>query len=334
MLRTILALFTPLALLVTACGGDDEGAERTTSTTTEPVTTTTDTSVTTTSSPDDTDAWTRCDNPEGFSLSYPGDWRTNDGSVVPECSQFDPEPFEVPEATDERVAAITAFVDPVRFADVAAPQQEEGVDRAVTAVDGHQAVRIEGPAGELYPDDATAVRYVVDLSFGIDDARTLFLDTIELSDTDFERDVGVLDRMARTIELDAEDRFDRAVVARYEGGGNLFSAGGHVEDGTHCIAAPLDEDTRSRCFDPPAADGARFGDLSGDLFPLFVGVTGSDVFRIEVDQTGTTTSYLPVRIDGTDSRGFAVPITVGAGATVSWFDIDGEELGSAPAVGT
>ena len=327
MTRTILVLFAAIALLIGACGDDDDTAATTTTQTSE--TSTTDASTTTTTDPDETDGWQRCDNPEGFSLSYPADWETNDGSVVAECSQFDPESFQVPEATDARVAAITAFVDPVAFNDVAAPERDSENQRDLTAVDGHQAVRLEGPAGELYPDDATSVRYIIDLSLGIDDgAGTLFVDTIELSDMDFDRNVGVLDRMVRTIELDAEDQFDRPVVARYEGGSNLFSAGGYAEAGERCVAAPLDENTMTECFNPPGSDALRFADLSGDLFPLLAGVTGTSVFRIEVEQPSSTTSYLPVRIPDTDSRGFAVPITPDDGTRISWYDIDGNQLGT------
>lgn len=329
--RTIPLLLAALALAVPACGDDDTAAPTTTTDTTSADEGTT---TTTTSTPGGGQDWTRCENPEGFAVSSPADWVTNDGSVVEPCSQFDPEPFDVPEATDERVAAITAYVDPVPYSEVGIGQADTQDERALTAVDGHQAVRIEGPAGELYPDGATSVRYLIDLDRGLDDegAGTLFLDTVELTGMDFGRNVAVLDRMVRTLELtgafDADRYPDQTVVARYEGGGNTFSAGGSVVDDEVCIAAPLDESTMETCFATPADEDVAFGDLSGELFPLFVGVTGEEVFRVELEQASSTTSYLPVAIEGTDTRGFALPSSPTAGARITWFDLAGEQLGS------
>ncbi len=201
MTRLLTPLVAVFVLLAAACGGDDDDAAPTTTETVEETTTTDATTTTSTTAPDPTADWTRCANPDGFRLSYPQDWSTNDGSVVGECSQFDPEPFTVPEATDERVAAITAYVDPVPYAEVAAPGDE--VDRAVTTVDGHQAVRIEEVGSELYGEDTATTRYLVDLpADGDAEPSTLFLDTIELRGMAYEQNVEVLDRMVRTIEID------------------------------------------------------------------------------------------------------------------------------------
>lgn len=45
--------------------------------------------------------WQQCDNEHaGVVVSFPAGWRTNDGSVMPACSLFDPEPFVVPVASE------------------------------------------------------------------------------------------------------------------------------------------------------------------------------------------------------------------------------------------
>jgi hypothetical protein len=46
-------------------------------------------------------AWQRCTKPEGgFSVEFPADWQTNDGSIMPACTLFDPEAITVPEASE------------------------------------------------------------------------------------------------------------------------------------------------------------------------------------------------------------------------------------------
>ena len=88
--RSIIALFGAFALFIASCGDDDDSAGPTT--TEAPTTTSSDATTPTTSDP--VDGWARCDNPEGFSIAYPGDWTTNDGAVTERCSLFDPEAFE------------------------------------------------------------------------------------------------------------------------------------------------------------------------------------------------------------------------------------------------
>lgn len=145
-----------------------------------------------------------CKNPEGFSISYPGEWHVNSGDVVPACAQFNPEPFEVPEGTDERVAAITAFVDPVPFERISAPDERRDADRQEMAISGHPAVRLEYGAGRnsIWPDGTPITTYMID--FPANDKgrqRTLLIDTVGLEAFDYERNQEVLDRMADTIQI-------------------------------------------------------------------------------------------------------------------------------------
>lgn len=298
-------------------------------------TTTSMTSTTSTTMPDPTADWTRCENPDGFSLSYPQDWSTNAGAVVGECSQFDPEPFTVPAGTDERVVAITAFVDPVAYAEVAAPGDE--VDRAVTTVDGHQALRIEAAGSEFFGEDTAATRYLIDLSADANaEPRTLFLDTIELSGMAYEENVEILDRMVRTIEIDGASTGDTGaesedVVARYGGGGTPFAAGGELQGTEPCLTVPLDGDPETTCFSAPGPESIRIADLSGELLDVVGGVAGSEVFRVDAELASGTMSYLPVPIGGSDVAGWILPLD--PGEPVGSFEPPPASSGDFPATG-
>lgn len=327
--RSVIALFGALALVIAACGDDDDSAADTTTTSESP---STSTEVTTTTTPDPTDGWKRCENPEGFSVSYPGDWTVNDGSVTERCSLFDPDDFDVPEATDARVAAVSAYVDAVPFNEVAAPETDE--DHAVTVVDGHQAVRTEGPAGELYGADTQRTAYAVDLALGVDDGPgTLFLDVVDLDDVPYDDAVTVLDRMVKTIDLDVEDQSEDDVVARYEGAAPWTARLGQ-QSGEPCVTAPATDEGTTECFTTASADALRFADYSGDLFSAVGGVTGDAVFRVDLRTDSGSFSYLPVTpgagAEGSPDgiRGWAAPIPLDSVEQISWSDIDGEQLGA------
>lgn len=325
MRRLLLPLLAVFALLAASCGDDDD---TTAPTTTESTSTTTDPSTTDPSTPTDdpTSGWERCDNPDGFSVSYPADWHTNDGSVATACGHFDPEEFEVPDATDERVAAISAFVDDVPFHEVA-PPEDDVLRRSLTTVDGHQAVRTVGPGGELYGGDTEVTRYAVDLSLGVDDGPgTLFLDTVDLQTIAYDDAVRVLDDMVRTIELDVGEDAGEQVVARYEGAAP-FSGELAMQDGEPCVTTPTQGEPQTQCFTLPGSDALRAADFSGELFSTYGGVAGPDVFRVEIETDASTLSYLPRSVEGTDVRGFVVPIDGADVEQLAWYDVDGEPLG-------
>lgn len=203
----LLTLCFAALVLVAACGDDDTAPassgetrpatteETTTSTTSEPSMTST------TEAGGGVELSQSCTSPDGFTISYPGDWE-----AVSDCGQFGPAPLEEPEpATDERTGVISAFVDPVPFEQVSTPADTEQA-RARTSVDGFPAVRIESvTSGEgLYPAGTEAVRWMVDLSMGPDDGPgTLFVTAFDLGyDIDFDDAVPVLDAMARSIEIE------------------------------------------------------------------------------------------------------------------------------------
>lgn len=338
---------TSIALLMialVACGGESEPAttptseppststipESTSTTSTVPATSTTTTTSTTTAptttAPDGTEAdLTHCDSPEGYSIAYPDTWHTNSGEVVPECGQFDPGEFQVPEATDERVAAITAYIDPVPFSEVAA-DDEAARERAVTAVDGLQAVRFEFETdGEgLWPEGTPITQYAIDVSTQDTDA-TLFVDTVGLDGFDYVENQVVLDRMARTIDVEMEGVDDNPdLVATYLGGGGGFSVEALTESGQVCLRIPPDGE--EVCTDEPASDQLHTIQLE-DLEPVLAGVAGSNVFAVTAElREGGTSTVLPSPITDTDTGGFSFTVDLDAIERFILTDIEGTEI--------
>ncbi|HSP03598.1 MAG TPA: hypothetical protein VLR27_08870 [Acidimicrobiales bacterium] len=209
-MRLLILCFAALALLAGACGDDDDSATGTTttlgdvtSTTADATSTSTTTSTSVPSSTTTEDEGTAsleqtCESPDGFTISYPGDW-----DAVSDCGQFGPAPLDEPApATDERTGVVSAFVDPVPFEQVAEPAEGDDA-REETTIDDLPAVRVEGEqeAEGLYPEGTSYVRWMVDLSEVRGDA-TLFLDAYDLGyDIDFGQAVQVLDDMVETVEV-------------------------------------------------------------------------------------------------------------------------------------
>ena len=276
----------------------------------------------------------RCTSPEGFSVSYPDAWFTNDGSVVPECSQFSPEQFQVPEGTDERVAPITIFIDPVPYFRAATPDLDTEQSRAPTVLDGRQAVRIDSTAGDdgFYPEGTRQIRYMVDLSDGEDagdEPETMFLDTVGTANFDFETNVGVLDRMARTLTITAGEEPQNAdtVVARYGGGGGAFSVVAEEDSGEICFRIPPEGEPD--CTGEPTIGDVEVVELTlvGPRAVL-AGSAGSQVFRIEARQIdGNPLNYLPVPIGEGEHRGWALTAGSSEVSELIWYGINGRELG-------
>lgn len=270
----------------------------------------------------------RCESPAGFALGRPASWSTNPGGVVATCSQLNPEPFEVPEATDARLAAITAYVDPVPFDDVAAVDAHRDADRAVTTIDGLRAVRFEYVAGSeaFWPQGTSISLYAIDLAPGAGDVpRTLFLDTVDLEGFDYERNRIVLDRIARSLDVTLDGvETDPAIVARHVGGGGGFSVEAEVEGGDACLRIPPGGEPT--CTELPAADQVHTIQLT-DLAPVLAGVTGRDVFRLTAERRGDEPStYLPAPIPDSEVGGFSFPFGLGEVTRLILYDITGEEL--------
>lgn len=326
-----LALATAALMVLASCTGEEPAPDPTATAT---ATATADPAPADTSSPEGRPVLSSsCTNPEGFSLSYPEGWFTNDGSVVSECSQFSPEQFDVPRGTDERVAPITAFIDPVPFARAAAPGPDQEQSRASAVIDGRQAVRIEKIASgdALYPAGTRQVMYLVDLSPGTDseDARTLFLDTLDVGNFDYEANVPILDRMFRSLQVTAGEEPENAgrAVARYEGGGGAFTVIAEERDDEVCLRIPPEGEPS--CVGEPTA-----GNIDTARLPLvgpenvLAGVAGEEVFRIDARQVdGDVLSFLPTAIAGGESRGWAFAGDAAEVEELIWFGLNGREIG-------
>lgn len=272
---------------------------------------------------------TRCTSPEGFEISYPQAWETNAGDVVPACSQFDPEPFEVPRS-DERVAAVTAYVDPVPFHEAAAPEEERDADRAVTVIDDLQAVRLSYEAFEegFYPAGTPITVYMIDLSIGVDRGPgTMFLDAVGIDGSDHDRNQIILDRMARTVDVTLEGSETDPVVARYEGGGGGFSVAGRVTGDEACLRIPPDGE--AVCTEAPGSDEVETVELVDLQEPLLSGVAGDEVFRVTVERDdGGSSTVLPAPIEGSELRGFAFTLGPDEVDRLTWYDVVGNRLGA------
>lgn len=340
-LRAIVAPFAALTLFAAACGTDEDASgDQTTSETTDSSTTTdrpstttdgsdqptsTDNASTSTSEPSSPaiELTESCPSTEGFSISYPEDWSTNDSNIVAPCTMFDPEPFEVQDGTDARFAAINAYVDQVPFTD-ALPASD---DRSVTAIDGHQAVRVDGAAdGQgLYDDGTRYTRYLVD----VEDQQTLILDLIDvgLDDGAFEQLRPTLDRMARSLTIEGQTSGD-SVVARFSGGGAPFSVTATPDDDQLCLETAPEGD--EYCFAAPAPDGVGFAAVDGSAIDAVIGVAGNEVFRIVATlDDDEEMAVLPVRATDTGIGGWALPIAAQRVTALTWFDLAGNQLESA-----
>lgn len=263
-----------------------------------------------------------CANPQGFTIGRPEAWSTNSGDVVPECSQFHPEPFEVPAGTDERVAAITTYIDPVPFTEAATPSAAVNLDRADTVLDGRQAVRLQYEAAEggFWPAGTPVTAYVVELPEQ-DGPRTLFLDTVGVGDLDYATNRVVLDRMARSLDLGAQGRED--VIAFYGGVADLAVTAETVGSEI-CLSIVGDAD--SICVSQPVP-GTLQTAMLGDVGPVLAGVATADVFRVTMDlRTGGTSSVLPAPVTGSDTVAFAVPINLDAVERFHLLDLTGATI--------
>jgi hypothetical protein len=323
-----------LALAAGACGDTTESGSPGSTTSPEPVTTMPQPS---TSAPPNTTTTApalpggdleRCESPEGFAISAPVSWATNEGDVVPRCGQFDPEPFRVPRGTDERVAAISVYVERVPFATAARPREGRDEARAVTATDGRQAVRVSYRAtGEgLYPEGIPITSYLVDFGREDGDQETLILDTVGTPPFDYETNVVVLDRMFQTLDITDESvASDRSVIAAYRGGGGGFTVTAQATGGRICLEIPPRGEPV--CTDPPGRGQVHTIALRDLTDTVHAGVTGAEVWRVElVTPSGESHSYLPAPVPGHDSGAYAFHDTVGGVDRLVLYKVTGEEL--------
>lgn len=138
-----------------------------------------------------------CTHPAGFRVSHPADWSVNPGEVLPVCSWFDRQEFQVPEASDAQLADIRFSVRPGD--ELPSPWPDE-TSRARLVVDGHDAVRLEQVTTPgFYPAGTPITTYVLDLAGG----DALVATTVGLPDREYQDNVAVLDAMMASLVLDA-----------------------------------------------------------------------------------------------------------------------------------
>lgn len=146
--------------------------------------------------------WASCEHPSGVSVDYPEGWHVNEGSTLPACSAFDPEPLDVPEATEFLSSAVLLTVEPVDFAAAADPQSRTGevIEEREQMVDGHDAVRFEQEAqGDALLEEGTrTTRWLIVL----DREETLTLVTHQVGDPqEYESNQRILDLMVPRLQL-------------------------------------------------------------------------------------------------------------------------------------
>lgn len=145
--------------------------------------------------------WSRCaSNENGWTVEYPGTWRTNPGTVVAECRLFDPEPI-VLQPNTELPAGLGANL---HRAEVAVQQARTDphsrlVSESETSVDGRVAYRQlrETTEDGYVPAGTRYLIWLVDLG-----NETGIGTTYAVGTPSFERKVEVLDAMMARISID------------------------------------------------------------------------------------------------------------------------------------
>jgi hypothetical protein len=202
--KSVLSVLTAVALVAAGCGDGDVETPVEETATAAPTDDGTSPSRDGAQSPEDNGddiAWATCEHPEGIQVSYPEGWHVNSGETLPACSAFDPEPFDVPDATEFLEAAALLSVERVDFETITGPDARAGrvLNERDQLIDGQDALRIETESSgdALLPEGLRSTRWFVLL----DENRTLTLTTHQVEGTDYERNRRVLDQMAERLQL-------------------------------------------------------------------------------------------------------------------------------------
>jgi hypothetical protein len=135
----------------------------------------------------------------GFTVSYPAGWHTNDGTVIPACTAFDPQPVQVPPQSEIPFdIAVLVDVQQAAFDRTPDPQFERVLSSERLTIGGRPALRVEVEAtGEGLADRGMrTLRYSIDLR----DGRTLVASTNRTGE-EYEREKEILRRMVEAISV-------------------------------------------------------------------------------------------------------------------------------------
>lgn len=144
---------------------------------------------------------TECvDRSRGFSVSYPAGWHVNAADVLPPCSLFHPEPFDVPVNSEVPIdIAVLLDIEPIKF-ETAVHEDAGRRDLSLeeTTVDGREAVRIEGETtGEgLHDRGIRLYQYFVNLG-----DSTMLAVTYDAGPVPFTEKRRVLDSIMSSVEF-------------------------------------------------------------------------------------------------------------------------------------
>ncbi|MPV36860.1 hypothetical protein [Georgenia subflava] len=150
-----------------------------------------------------------CENPLGFTISYPQGWDVNDEPLPEPCVWFSPDQIQAPPAASDAVVGpivvrVQEGVDLERAADPD-PASETVTDRRESTVDQRRAVRIEASfvGGGAFADDPRTVYWVVDVPPGPDGTpRALLAQAFPWDDElPIEEGASVLDDMMATLRF-------------------------------------------------------------------------------------------------------------------------------------
>jgi hypothetical protein len=151
--------------------------------------------------PDEPAETATCTNEEaGYSIEYPADWHVNEGDDAEPCSFFDPEPIDVPEATEFFGAAVLVSLEPVAAEEIVEGPDptREVLEREETEIAGQRAFRMESESTGDGLLDAGIRYYQVVV---VVDGESLIVSTYDLEEHDYDRNREVVDEMAESLEL-------------------------------------------------------------------------------------------------------------------------------------
>jgi hypothetical protein len=140
--------------------------------------------------------WQRCvHGPGGYDVAYPAGWHTNDGSVMPACSLFDPEPVFVPEGSEiPEDIAVGLHVEAVPFDSIVGSEYGMRLlSQESLELGGQRAVRrlYEHTGEGLYNSGLRTWQYVVDRG----DGTTLIATSHDAGSPSFDEKRRVLDEL-------------------------------------------------------------------------------------------------------------------------------------------